>query len=431
MDLIKTDCCGSSADGAACWSVPAEFVRMRFYYGQRLGPVDLADFQAYLAGKHLFHNLRAHGVGVLCGLAVERFLPAQSAPNLPTTVLRVRRGSALDACGRDIVVGWDQCVDVDAWLLKNKDKIPDLSTWTAPGAPPPRLWVGLRYRECPSDPAPAPRDPCGCDAGGCEFGRVREGFELALFSDGMKPAFAPALFPPLADLDAALAAGTGSREALERALKDVDDHDCPEPPDDTWIALATFTLTLSTSTGQLRVTDISTPDDEIPERPLLLPTAALQALIEDLLVGAQNSGLVGTGPSYGALTFASTAKDQGTLTIPISLVAGTPAVPLAAVPSIDVEMRSFDPAASPAWQSVTPSQSQIDVSDPQNPKLVVTFNSGLADTRYQLTVEQNPAEPVVDQRMRPLRPLVATQKFRLQHQNNDANQPLELAGSLF
>ena len=29
--------------------------------------------------------------------------------------------------------------------------------------------MGLRYLECPSDPAPVPRDPCGCDNGGCAY----------------------------------------------------------------------------------------------------------------------------------------------------------------------------------------------------------------------------------------------------------------------
>jgi hypothetical protein len=63
-------CCGE----AHCECVPAEFVRLRYYFGQRLGVMELTDAQSYVVGKHRFHNLRCHGAGVLCGLAADRFV---------------------------------------------------------------------------------------------------------------------------------------------------------------------------------------------------------------------------------------------------------------------------------------------------------------------------------------------------------------------
>jgi hypothetical protein len=106
--------------GQACLVSPAEFVRLRYFFGQRLNVVDLADEQSYFAGKQRFHNARAHGAGVLCGLTADRYVfPQGSPPATATTLLRVHRGAALDACGREIVVGWDQCIDVAAWYAQH------------------------------------------------------------------------------------------------------------------------------------------------------------------------------------------------------------------------------------------------------------------------------------------------------------------------
>ena len=166
------------AGETACLVPPAEFVRLRYFFGQRLGVIELADEQSYLVGKQRFHNLLGHGVGVLCGLRSTRYVfPQSSPPGTATTLLRVSRGAALDGCGREIVVGWDQCIDVAAWFLQH----PAVAGSAVAGSL--RLWVALCYRECPSDPSPAPRDPCGCDTSGCEFARIREGFELRLLTD--------------------------------------------------------------------------------------------------------------------------------------------------------------------------------------------------------------------------------------------------------
>src|SRR4051812_3413897 len=114
---MELDTLGWESPAEACCALPAEFVRVRYFFGQRLGVPELADEAAYHAGKQAFHNARAHGAGVLCGLRVERF----TSERFPRSgVLRVRRGAALDACGREIVVGVDQCVDASAWYLKNR-----------------------------------------------------------------------------------------------------------------------------------------------------------------------------------------------------------------------------------------------------------------------------------------------------------------------
>ena len=63
--------------------------------------------------------------------------------------------------GREIVVGWDQCIDVAAWYAQhpNAHAAPARDPTALPGL---TLWVALCYRECPSDPAPAPRNTTTC-----------------------------------------------------------------------------------------------------------------------------------------------------------------------------------------------------------------------------------------------------------------------------
>src|ERR1041384_6812467 len=136
-----------------CLTPPAEFVRLRYFFGQRLGVLELADEQSYVVGKQRFHNLRLHGVGVICGLRAERYVfPQNAAASATTTHLKVDRGAALDAGGREIVVGWDQCIDVAAWYQQHPAIHPPPVSGNTPNSL--SLWVALCYRECPSDPAP-------------------------------------------------------------------------------------------------------------------------------------------------------------------------------------------------------------------------------------------------------------------------------------
>jgi hypothetical protein len=242
---LTADACAGTGD---CLIPPAEFVRLRYFFGQRLGVVDLADEQSYLAGKQRFHNLRAHGAGVLCGLRAYRYVyPQGSPPSSPATLLRVSRGAALDWCGREIVVGWDQCIDVAAWFAQH----PEAQKAVASGASTLRLWVALCYRECPSDPAPAPRDPCGCDAGGCEFARIREGFELRLLTDAEAGELAPGEEPPAgAEPISEETLGGTLESAYARAATLAAAAGCPEYPD-VCLPLANFQAKLDSSRAHL------------------------------------------------------------------------------------------------------------------------------------------------------------------------------------
>ena len=392
---LTIDPCGE----AACLVPPAEFVRLRYFFGQRLGVVDFADEQSYFAGKLRLHNLLAHGVGVLCGLHATRYaFPQGAPPTTATTLVRVSRGAALDGCGREIVVGWDQCIDVAAWLAQHAaaaDSAEDGSL---------RLWVALRYRECPSDPAPAPRDPCGCDASGCEFARIREGFELSLLTDADADACAPAATAP--DI-AGLQAGAA----------------CPEPQADICLLLASFQATLDAA-GK-KVVDITAPDNAIPRRRTIFRTADLQSVVLDTASAAGSADLIGNGPRLSSLTFTGSGADAGTLAVAI-VTQG--------------EDLSRDPFAAPAQLTVTVSRFKDDgsweaapaftashVAGPP-PRIEIAWAAGLADDgRYRIVIESERAQPPVDRLMRPLTPASWARHFRLVE---DAGT-LTLADSLY
>ena len=397
--------CGC-ADDIGC-TTPPEFVRVRYFYGQRLGVMELNDEAAYHQGKHAFHNARLHGAGVLCGLRAERFV---TVANSATTVLRVIRGAAVDACGREILVGVDQCIDVAAWFARNRNR-PELADFTSGTTQ--RLHICLRYRECPSDPSPAPRDPCGCGTGSCEYGRVREGFELSLLTDAEKPARTDVTFPAPASLRDALGAALDTA-ALERRITTLVAADCPEPIDDFCLCLASFDVVLSADPVPVP-TDIGEPDNAIPERQSLLSTKALQAIATALAAGSADAGLLGDGPRIGAMTFTPDGDDAGTLELAVVLA------PTAALPDgaplvagtfdpADVAVRSLDPAVG--WADVTPAPAIVLDAGPP-PKITITFASGLdAGVLYLLIINPDPAAPIVDTEGRPLRPRRLERRFR-------------------
>lgn len=387
-----------------CECAPAEFVRLRYFFGQRLGVVDLADEQSYFAGKQRFHNAHAHGAGVLCGLRAERYSFGQgTAGSGATTLLRVRRGAALDACGREIVVGWDQCIDVAAWFAQH----PQAGAALGAGAAL-RLWVALCYRECPSDPAPAPRDPCGCDAGGCEFARIREGFQLLLLTDeqakaiAAKPAAAQRLIGDARSNDA-------SALHWARLVAGIGAADCPPAPDDPCLLLANFSATLD-ATGK-KVADITAPDNTIEERLTLLPTWLLQQGLLRALQATGDAGLIATGPGWGALTFVNGGADSGTLAIDVHTEGFALARdPLDAPAQLAVTVSRFKDDGT--WEAGAPGTVDYVAGPPA--RLRLQWTTGLVDGgRYRVLIEADHAQPPVDTLMRPLAPLSWARHFRL------------------
>jgi hypothetical protein len=402
------DCgCGCGGGSCECGLLPAEFIRVRYYYGQRLGVMELNDQALYHAGKMAFHNARLHGSGVVCGLRAEREKPI--APATQSTVLRVSAGAALDPCGREIVVGVDQCIDVAAWFAKHRTR-PDLEAWVPGKAYP--LLVAIRYRECPSDPGPAPRDPCGCDNGGCEYGRVREAFELGLFTRDEKICSAPP-FPSAADLFKAFNR-SDSANGFDPAVDTLLASACSRPGESLWLCLAAFEVTLDTTPVPV---DLSAPDNAIPDRRTLLPTHALQSVLLTLAADSAALAPLGGGPRAGALAFnpdPANPTTAGTVTVHIRLArAGDPP---ADVPLVGA---TFNPATvivsrldATGWTDMTPVPGVAYFTTP--PRIEIKFTQDLAAaTPFVIAFDPPPATPTVDSAGRPLRPFTRSVRFVL------------------
>ncbi|MEO8699962.1 MAG: hypothetical protein ABI867_07955 [Kofleriaceae bacterium] len=393
MSVYNMNC--PPLDCGPCGTLPSGFVRLRYFYGKRLGVADLVDEQRYHSGKMRFHEQRLHGAGVLCGLRVE---PLSTLP-ADATIVRVMRGAAIDSCGREIIVGYDQCIDIDAWLAKwiATHPIPDATTTLD-------LCVVLRYRECATSPEPAPRDPCSCDTGGCELGRVREEFELDLvLHDEMPPN--PAPFPAAAALQAAIAAAVGGT-ALGEAIAAAATAGCPIPDGEGWLPIACFTATLSPLpiTDRRHVTAIA---DFEAVASILYQTALLQDLLRRQLAATVEAGSLLDGPEIAAL-----ALDAAAPTTTLALALSGP-LTATTVGTEAFRLYSFDPAQNPAWKSVDVDTAYDNTVTP--PRLVVKlatdqlFDGG----RYRLVSAVPADQPIVDDSMKPLRPLRFSHHFQI------------------
>lgn len=371
--------CGTHAD-----------TRLRYVYGQRLTAVDLADEQAYLLGQSRFLAERGLGAGVVCGLRAERIPPREGhAP-----AVRVTAGAALDGCGRRIVVPGDHCLDVGAWYATNRD---DLG-WEEPGSYP--AWIGLRHAEHPSHPTTVPRDPCGCDATSCAYGRVRDGFDLALH-----PATGPAeidtrddLLPHLCDQ----LAGAAPERVLTPAA-------CPACRCDAWLLLAAVDVTVLEIPGGpgLRATAVSAPDHTDPRRRDLLSLEAVQRLAT--AVAGVLDGWCAAGPAVGEVSGDGEVDEEGALT----QARLTVEVQLAADPAADGDAAplaeaTFDPdtqvrlagLGGDGWEVLA-----ADVTyDPDSRQIRLSTGDARLDTPYRLRIVSDPLRPVSDMRLRPLRP---------------------------
>jgi hypothetical protein len=391
----------SDPSAGTCPPLPDAFVRLRYFFGKRLGVADLRDEQAYHRGKGRFHNRHLHGSGVVCGLALSRF----EVEGGDATVLRVSAGAALDTCGREIIVGQDQCIDLAAWFRRRQEEatregatFPPTGAVAADGTM--RVHVAVRYRECPTAPEPAPRDPCSSDGGGCEFGRVVESFELGvLFAEEVSDAVRTGIRHPNAETLRTLLEGAPDSEAFAAALATELTGPCPETNDPDWIVLGTFDTTVKAPADDATAPpDLVALSDEADwEGPpsWLLSTSALQ----DLLLAAVLPAPGALPPPVLGLTLTTGALDD---TLSVALAAEVDAES----PTTGfLELRSL---AAGAWSNVT--LGTITAVGGALPSLDIVIPGGLAvGTRGTLALTR--AGGLMDAHFRPI---VADFYFRIE-----------------
>jgi hypothetical protein len=162
-----------------------------------------------------------------------------------------------------------------------------------------------------------------------------------------------------------------------------------------------------------KVVDISKPDNAIPERLSLLPTALLQKIVLRLLAGGSDSEMIGSGPSFGKLKFDGQGADGGTLAIAVDtgdeeLVSDNP---FAARGLLTVSVHQLGDDGR--WKKAPEFTKRYVKNEPRRIELAWPAGGALAAGRYRVSIENDLAQPAVDARMRPL-PSRWARHFRLE-----------------
>ncbi|MBJ3764448.1 hypothetical protein ILP92_17060 [Maribius pontilimi] len=416
-----------ACEDAAC-GLPAGFFRLRYFHGKEMRLADYVDEQRYHAGKMRFHNEKLHGAGILCGLKLSVLQPEGTA-------LRVAKGAALDDCGREIVVGFDQCVDVAAWFARQAYEMQGQDD--NPCAPDAenrvKLCVLIRYAECvggpePAPPAPCPPpDPCACGGGGAcgcatptraadpcaegaEFGRVAEEFELRLmFADEARRVSHHELFPDAAEIDAALA-GAAPTVGLLSALAPAIRARCPAA-DDGWLLLGCFHVRVEAN-DPARVVAIEDVDHGAAAQ-VLLSTEVIQYLLGGLI---DEVGPGMAGPRVGGIGMR--LLPDGRYQIALGLTAQIEPTSLEPEASFQIRAMSATGWQVPAANAMVATYGTAIAGDHhlEGPTIYLAFNNAngfLAEGgRYELFATEEVA-PIVDDKLRRLRPRHLSWRFGL------------------
>lgn len=146
------------------------FVRNHFFTGKMMGVAEFATETAYHAEKMRHHNVRLHGAGVVCGLKVKR----HPSPECRKRYVVVEPGTALDCCGREILVRDEEIVDVAG--------LPEVAALAKDSALH-LLQLCVRFRDCPTEDVPVLYDECGCDDTKCAPNRILESYEFDVLVD--------------------------------------------------------------------------------------------------------------------------------------------------------------------------------------------------------------------------------------------------------
>lgn len=419
--------------------LPAGFFRVRYFNNKPMRLADYVDEQQYHRGKMRFHNERLHGAGILCGLKV-------SATREDGMLLRVARGAAIDDCGREIIVGWDHCVDVAAWFAEQghlarsdgrKLCKPDENRRVS-------VCVLLRHAECAGGPEPAPRSRCttpGCGCGGTgkggdcgcgggtstacgdkvEYGRVTEEFELRLaFAEEARHLSRHLLFPPADVIDEAVGRTIGAIGLLHGLAEPIR-RGCPGGGEG-WLLLACFDLVMD-KTDDDKVVGLADIDHHCASQ-VLLSTQVLQYLLAGLWAEV-DPGL--GGPEIRAVHFR--AKDAQAWQFVLELTAAIEGASVDEDSSFALRRLAATGWDEPASRVVTAfyKPGRTDPSDFDGPAIYVDVrneqgNAFLVDGGlYQLYAPAD-VDPVVDALLRPLRPRQLLWRFRMAKDEQGALQ---------
>jgi DNA-binding beta-propeller fold protein YncE len=150
----------------------APFIRNNYFTGKLMTARDFFTEQEYFSSKLAHHHQRLHGWGIVCGLDVVQ----HGVPECRERYVIVKPGTAIDCCGREILVTEDETLE-----LKRFEAVKALAD--QPDDKDHRLQICIRYRECPTEEVPVLYDDCGCDETQCAPNRILESYEFDILVD--------------------------------------------------------------------------------------------------------------------------------------------------------------------------------------------------------------------------------------------------------
>jgi hypothetical protein len=170
-----SDCnCRHGANGTKTVCVECDIpqlARNNYFTGKLLVERDFTDEQRYGMGKLRRHDQRLHGWGTVCGLKVRQ----HPNPACQSQYVLIDPGTAVDCCGREILVQREEYFDFKSQFLKNWQ---DQNGPTAQPDPSVQhtIQICISYRECGTEEVPVLFDDCSCDGTSCQPNRILESY---------------------------------------------------------------------------------------------------------------------------------------------------------------------------------------------------------------------------------------------------------------
>lgn len=161
----------STTTGTLKKTVAGIFKRLKYFHGMLLSEEDFQDEQHYYREKQKLRNRFLHGAGILQGL---RLKESTKAINQVT----IEPGLAIDCNGNEILVCNEYTVNLETEIAHFANQVVCLSP---PLTTHPRLYIGIQYCECESDPVEQYALECENGRLAPQFSRVREGFCVRIF----------------------------------------------------------------------------------------------------------------------------------------------------------------------------------------------------------------------------------------------------------
>src|SRR5579859_802345 len=146
-------------------SINSQLARNNYFTGKMLVERDFTDEQHYHMGKQRRHARYLHGFGSVCGLKVKQ----HPNDNCRHQYVVIEPGTAIDCCGRELLVTQNEYFDFAAKIAEKKV---DLGTQAH------TLQICLRYSACAAEQVPVLFDDCASGDTFTQPNRIIDGYDF-------------------------------------------------------------------------------------------------------------------------------------------------------------------------------------------------------------------------------------------------------------